>query len=405
MADEQPSVLRLQVGTVTKTFRSFHEVRDWVKAQQERWRPLANRLTWGQSMWTTWNSNIEAVLAPYLQTELTDESAARFSKKIRGHLDNVLDADSPEGHFVFTLLDKEGAEAAVAAGAYLAGRREDLASKDIIKGTLLAFAHEVGLDPKFDFKSMIATQVEGMEQWFQRQRDAIEHVYDLLVAREAEARRALEEFAAASRETQETQHHHLSASIQGMQVEADKRIQIAVTQAEKEAAAALEDTKKQLQALTETYDRHMVLKAPSNYWKHKATEHQKLSAYFAWAFGIGVVVLGGGAIATTALLLPDSIATMSPSHVGVSIVAVTLVFWVLKILARNLISHIHLATDAHERRTMIVTYLALTRRSRTPSNEEMRIILEPIFRPTADGLVKDDPGPPFANIVNKHVEG
>ncbi|WP_275888041.1 DUF6161 domain-containing protein [Chromobacterium haemolyticum] len=72
----------------------------------------------------------------------------------------------------------------------------------------------------------------------------------------------------------------------------------------------------------------------------------------------------------------------------------TLCFWVLRIGVRMLLSHIHLENDAAERVTMAKTYLALLRRGRLPEGDDLKTVLAALFRPTGDGIVKDEGVPP-----------
>ncbi|MGY8624155.1 DUF6161 domain-containing protein [Chromobacterium violaceum] len=71
----------------------------------------------------------------------------------------------------------------------------------------------------------------------------------------------------------------------------------------------------------------------------------------------------------------------------------TFCFWVVRIGVRFMLSHIHLENDAAERETMAKTYLALLRRGKI-REEELGIVLGALFRPTGDGIVKDEGVPP-----------
>ena len=46
------------------------------------------------------------------------------------------------------------------------------------------------------------------------------------------------------------------------------------------------------------------------------------------------------------------------------------------------------------RRTVILTYLALSREGKEIAPEDRKLILQHIFRSASDGLVKDDAAPP-----------
>jgi hypothetical protein len=82
--------------------------------------------------------------------------------------------------------------------------------------------------------------------------------------------------------------------------------------------------------------------------------------------------------------------------IGSFILLATLGFWVIRILVRLFLSHIHLENDAAERVTMAQTFLALKRDSALSGTEHIGTILAALFRPTGDGIVKDEGLPPTA---------
>jgi hypothetical protein len=69
--------------------------------------------------------------------------------------------------------------------------------------------------------------------------------------------------------------------------------------------------------------------------------------------------------------------------------------WAIRVLVRLLLSNLHLEAEAVERRTMLLTYLALLRRGQGPSEQQRELILQTLFRPSATGIVKDDALPPI----------
>ncbi|RLU00983.1 DUF6161 domain-containing protein [Ketobacter sp.] len=74
--------------------------------------------------------------------------------------------------------------------------------------------------------------------------------------------------------------------------------------------------------------------------------------------------------------------------------AAMIVIWLIRIAVRLLFSNIHLAEDAKERATLIQTYLAMERYESVLKPEDKELILPSIFRPSSDGIVKDDAAPP-----------
>lgn len=79
----------------------------------------------------------------------------------------------------------------------------------------------------------------------------------------------------------------------------------------------------------------------------------------------------------------------------------TVAFWVGRILLRVYLSAHHLATDAEERRTMIMTFLALAKSKSVEEVEEedRQVILTALFRPGSDGIVKDDAAPEVGGLL------
>ena len=68
----------------------------------------------------------------------------------------------------------------------------------------------------------------------------------------------------------------------------------------------------------------------------------------------------------------------------------------IRLLVRIFLSHLHLENDAAERVTMVKTYLALLRDGSLPKDNSINTVLAALFRPTGDGIVKDEGLPPTA---------
>ncbi len=81
---------------------------------------------------------------------------------------------------------------------------------------------------------------------------------------------------------------------------------------------------------------------------------------------------------------------------GSFILLATLSFWFIRLLVRIFLSNLHLENDAAERVTMAKTYLALIRDGSLPNGDNISTVLAALFRPTGDGIVKDEGVPPSA---------
>lgn len=156
----------------------------------------------------------------------------------------------------------------------------------------------------------------------------------------------------------------------------------------------------EMEATKALYMEHMALKAPVEYWKKKATSHGVRSAglrsvLLKYAFIGGtalvsaLVALAGGSIWAISAGVPAGVLVVLAT---IGVVLTTIAFWAGRILTRLYLSEVHLGIDASERATMVETYLALTSVAQA-STEDRAIILASLFRPTADGIVKDDAAP------------
>ncbi|WEK50282.1 MAG: DUF6161 domain-containing protein [Candidatus Kaistia colombiensis] len=179
---------------------------------------------------------------------------------------------------------------------------------------------------------------------------------------------------------------------------------------EKEANAAIAS----LVGTEQLFKEHMRLKGPVEYWTKKAAAHRTdaktyrgLLLKFSICAGIALMLALTGLAAYaihSAELARHPTAYLSLVTLGV--VLSTMVFWAARILTRLFLSEHHLGIDAEERAVMAQTYLALTAEGRA-TEDERRIVLGSLFRPTADGIVKDDAAPDlspaalFSKIASK----
>lgn len=179
---------------------------------------------------------------------------------------------------------------------------------------------------------------------------------------------------------------------------ADRSWQERSDQMAEEFAAMRERSEKDLQSLTDTYETHMELKGPLLYWRGKRREHLKaMKKLRVWAIISGV--FGFGILLGAAwLVLPENhpADTIPWRQIGFFVLTSTFVLWLVKLLVKLLLSHIHLHADAKEREVMISTFMALIRRPESAQNlkrEDIAIVLAPIFKPSTTGVIKDDGGP------------
>lgn len=154
---------------------------------------------------------------------------------------------------------------------------------------------------------------------------------------------------------------------------------------------------KAMEALRKTFRDELALRAPAKYWTTKRDGH------FKWAWvtgGVSFVGIGGAAGALgwqIHELLAKTPTGTAPEAWRLAVLALIGVFtvWALRLVVRMFLSHLHLLTDAGERVVMVQTYLSLLEGDHLTSKEDRQLILQALFRPAADGLVKDE-GVPFS---------
>lgn len=168
------------------------------------------------------------------------------------------------------------------------------------------------------------------------------------------------------------------------------------------------------------YKQHMQLKASRLYWKEKATDHE-IAAGKAKKTALIWLVVGGAALSLVLLLLvgssinsgcdvssfevirkwflPNTEPLKCPSselslwsyapRAAFGLILTTIFFWIARLLVRLWLSEVHLGIDANERVVMVDSYIALKSEGHVEDSDRF-IILAPLFRPTQDGIVKDD---------------
>ena len=153
----------------------------------------------------------------------------------------------------------------------------------------------------------------------------------------------------------------------------------------------------EMETLRNKYDEAMALRAPVQYWNSKRKTHR------CWSIVFGVLSFAGiaGAAGGLAWLVQDLLRVATPNaqpeawRFAMLVLMGVFAVWGVRLVVRMFLSHLHLATDAAERVVMTSTYLSLLDGGHLASSEDRQLILQALFRPASDGIVKDE-GVPFS---------
>jgi hypothetical protein len=161
------------------------------------------------------------------------------------------------------------------------------------------------------------------------------------------------------------------------------------------------------------YKEQMNLQASVEYWNAKAATHSTAIKSSRWnlilftIFGSGFLVGSLLWIATTAIELSEkskSDAAIYIKFAAIGAILTTIIFWIGRVLLRIYLSDRHLLTDAEERIAMVKTYLALTNEGKLEPADRA-LVLAPLFRSAADGIVKDEgPDASLAGVIAKAID-
>lgn len=194
-------------------------------------------------------------------------------------------------------------------------------------------------------------------------------------------------------------HRDFSSLVESIRSAADEsKNQFDVAQAQR--ASDFEELvgghKQEMENLRKVFREETALRAPATYWDDKRKEHERLSKITgAISFG-GIAAAAGG----LGLLIHDLLRSAQPNtapeawRVAMLVLIGLFAVWGVRLVVRMFLSHLHLATDAAERVVMARTYLSLLEGDRLASKEDRQLILQALFRPTSDGIVKDEGIPP-----------
>lgn len=329
-----------------------------------------------------------AATANWLSQNHPPESApANFRNSIEDRMRQLPDHTSENAHHIATIFQRLGLAGASGAAASYSGTGlgEAMQFPDTLSGVMeYAFLkYKVDLESTQAVEAELQTIRAKYSQHFIADRKQIDALFEEMNTANQRAETQKENLATwwmhRHEKFRETATEKLDAALLGFQTTED------------------------------TFKERMKLDRPREYWSRKADGHEKWSCIngaiaIIWLIAAGILsVLGIWWLFEKAIELTvesDIPATALATLGAMGLTGTTVAFWVARLLVRLWLSQMHLGMDARERVTMIESYLALTAEGAV-DDKHREIVLNSIFRPTQDGIVKDDASadPTLAGLV------
>ena len=161
----------------------------------------------------------------------------------------------------------------------------------------------------------------------------------------------------------------------------------------------------------ETHDQfihQLQYRAPVALWDKKGVAHRKAAGRSMWSFvgillstlvfaGVTVFCLGDRIADSFTMLrcAPDTgecetaFSFKGPLTVGVLLLVASMAIWAMRFFSKIYLSERHLALNSEERKAFTEAYLALVM-DKSVSREQEAIVLATLFRPSQDGVVRDE---------------
>lgn len=388
-------IIDIDLGPHNGTLKLFtaEELQNFMQTEQEFWvwlnsSPVNSQLSQPWNVISQQLSQIRNQIAPF--GDGTDEGNRRLMEK---HLTrafrntNIPLSTSPVGEFISELKAESPMVAAAALASWMNTGGLDISKFEHTKGVMLMAAFDAGITRKTP--AAVKRSLEGLQKNLQTAKANTEK--EISDQRDIFKRELARQRKAVARSL--WQGRRLLAAFRSAK---DAQVDQSLSHLGEQAMSSIAS----IRETDNLYREHMRLKGPVEYWSKKAEAHRtKTLTYRNVLIGFSVIAslalvgglywIAGHAIEIATKDKPPAVYLVL---VTLGVVLTTIVFWAARILTRLFLSEHHLAIDAEERAIMAQTYLALTAEGQA-TEQERGIVLGSLFRPTADGIVKDDAAP------------
>ena len=224
-------------------------------------------------------------------------------------------------------------------------------------------------------------------------------------------------------ERRDREHKHWTSERDAEVAARFREADLKISKMERASAAKQQAHDDEYERLRSLYETQLRVRAPVQLWDGRETHHSakaKTAMQRFMGFGIAsiataiaVPVFAGDYISASffeSVCLSENncqrvLSAKGPLTVMGLILVLSVMMWVTRLQYRIHLSERHLSLDASEKKAFAETYLALKEGTDVGASNEA-IILASLFRPTQDGIIKDDEGGldlSAAALIAKHL--
>lgn len=266
--------------------------------------------------------------------------------------------------------------------------------EEIFEGMFRAALWEAGLEKSQP--DIYSKLLDGFVQKVNAHTSELESHVTELISKNSDVNEKFSEELAGKSTALDTLQNEKRESLEGLYAKEEKRFEELYKKVEIDLAKVIEN-----------HEKFIALSEPRKYWAEKKKNHTEKGARTMYT---GLLV-AGLIFAAIVYFINTSIAVILQGdstrpaagfdlfrtwQFYVLIACSFFSIWILRLFVRSYLSHSHLAADAHEREVMVQTFISLARESdgQILDKENQKIFYQNIFRPSSDGLVRDDAAPP-----------
>lgn len=354
----------------------YTKITEWIKNEMQYWQWLSDSAIIAHSPLNSINNYVTKQFNN-LQHTITDAMHAEEPKKsikvvltdfYKGNR-RLIFSKSTVGSFIKEMHENVGVVEAASATACYLGQPINIQDFKQLLGAVQISAHYAGITNKtpVSVKSSLARLSNTYQEKIANEEEELQRV-KLEVLREQKRHQILK------KATKKWSRNNLSKCKE----QNDKNVNDAITSIHK---------------TEQVYKEFMKIRAPVEYWQTKSEEHsskaQEYKGWIIWYFPIALILTLVSLYTVGKLFINSDLPFIG---ISMAVILTTTAFWMGRIIVRLFLSEHHLSIDAKERSIMAKTYLALTNEEAVDKTDR-EAVLNALFRPTADGIVKDDAAP------------